>query len=537
MDPVVGMEVSIRDTIMKWLVMFYCRWWLLVVPVAIAIPASIASALYLPGGYIAHALLVLEETAELNPLDPTDPRLAQGADRVSDKVQSIRAVLLSDAVLGRVVDHQLTVSGETLTAKERAYALRALQNRLSVSLVGDSLLRFELEGGEPGGLGDELQQVLGSFLEALMFPASSNSSTIAEAALRERLSTIQSELGRLNEQSASLPDAPEKAEQRLKELRAEAEKLSAEPADAGTEARSARLSQEIANLTLAIEAGKAIVGRKERLFAEELTIQSRLRRVAVDAARSIKSSTLLRAPHRLVVIDPPKDPSIRSKSRLPWAVFGTAGGILLGLFFMALTETFHPIHSDQRRLAAVKNRFLMRLAARLLGTDRAHADPPEAAVPGAAEHSWPPDGPRADAAGRPDPHLGSVPGAAPSDVAYAEDARQAFSAAAHSPGDAHSPGAEHHPGDEHRPGVEGEAAAAGEPAPRRFGKAPLRRFFRTSAVIILGIFFASFSLVPLSHGGDAVQLPAKTLSPTPPAISGRSIRVAQGADLQAAIDN
>lgn len=386
------MDSSIRDAVLKTLIIAR-RWWLLlVIPAVLMIPLSIAAALFAPGGYSSRALVLMQENTASSPLSRDGG--VQSREYVNDTFLGIRALLKSDFVLGNVLDLQAGVSDEAKRDPvKRAYLLRTLASRVRVELVGTSVLQFHLDGGARHGLGDELQSILASLFDVLMFPPEENAQKMVVKTISERLALVDGQIAETEGTIARLlPEGLATAEKSLSKLQTELEQLSAslgagDPSPGIRTAVDAHTKQ-IAVLSDAIRAYKVGKERLAELPAQRSILQARLDAVKRYFQRDAEIRSLLRAPQRMIIIDPPRDPDIRNQSRLSWLILGAIGGLLLGVLMVTVAEVLDPTIRSIEQLAAVPNTSISARLARLIasgvaGSSQHRAEPVELQRPSA----------------------------------------------------------------------------------------------------------------------------------------------------------
>ena len=286
------MENSIRSTVSRIIEIAWRRRFLLVVPFLIMLPMGVVGAVYLPDHFSARSLVMLQLAVASNPLakgtEAPDP------ERMAQILNSLRALLASDYVLSPVVDNS---SNPPLDAKDRAARIKALAKNVSVDLLGNDFLEFQLAGPSSKGLGLELQKILASLINALVAPPGADAGAFLLNNLRDELAVADSTYDKLDHRLASM--SPSDADYR----RAQAE------------------------LTALAKSREALRKR----YAEE---EARL-----DSAATNWSS-VINAPERMIIVDSPKDPVLRSISRLYIALAGPIAGLILGISLVILSEIF-----------------------------------------------------------------------------------------------------------------------------------------------------------------------------------------------------
>lgn len=385
------------------------RRYLLLVPVFVMTLLSLLGVflLPLPGSYVARSLMLLRETDTNNPFskDTSQP----GSDRLREHVAGLQALLDSEYVLGPVVD----ATGDELkvTPKRRAAKIEELRKRSSVDLIGSDFLEFSIKGGNPKGLGRQLEAITTRFLEvltsqggtsvgAVLISKRKQELDIAErenAGLQERLAaalpggleayrtrikaldqldqrlgeagqTLASVNARLKEVRGQLGDPNLTSEQGQQEVANLGDGRNSGPANpqtgnANAAPPSARLAQlrkfldldrsrstlqtEIGNdtgnrerLKHSLDANEAIIRQFE---ASEKSLAS-MREIFEAYQRRFGSSatnrgaSVLSAPERIIVVDPPADPELGGTPKLYFLLSGVTAGVLIGLSLAAAAE-------------------------------------------------------------------------------------------------------------------------------------------------------------------------------------------------------
>jgi len=160
------------------------RRFLVIVPVLLMIPLSIAAAFLLPRTYIARTLLVMQEGEQSNPLARDNPTPAV----LNQRVQGLDALLKSDQVLLPFVQ-----GGDTKLPADTAsrQKIEQLRRDLSLELVGSDFLEIQLRGAKKEGLGSQLQQVLNRFFEVLLAEDAPNAGQIIVQSRSDELKTAE----------------------------------------------------------------------------------------------------------------------------------------------------------------------------------------------------------------------------------------------------------------------------------------------------------------------------------------------------------
>ena len=287
------MENSVRSTVSRTIEVAWRRRFLLVVPFLIMLPMGIVGAVFAPGHYSARSLVMLQVGVASNPLAKEGVE-APDADRMAQIMGSLKALLASDFVLSPVVDD---FSNPPLDAKDRAARIDALAKNLSVDLLGNDFLEFHLAGSSSKGLGLELQKIMTSLINALVAPPGANASTFLLNSLRDELAAADSAYDKLEHRLASMLPSDEDYQRSQAEM---------------------------------IDLARSRAALRER-FAEE---KARLGG-PVTNWRSV-----INAPERMIIVDPPKDPVLNSTRRLYVALSAPFAGVLLGIALVILAEIF-----------------------------------------------------------------------------------------------------------------------------------------------------------------------------------------------------
>lgn len=363
------MDSSIRSTIIRTIDIAWRRRFLLAIPFLIMLPVSVACAVLLGGGYSARSLVMLQETVASNPLahDTSEPN----ADRTAQMLKGLRALLASDYVLSPVVDES---GGASLDAATRASRIKSLAMNVSVDLLGNDFLEFRLGGGTPKGLGATLQRTMTSLIGALVSPPGESAGIFALRALKEKLAAGDRQSAALDVRIAGLlPEGLAAAETQIaawvRQKSEVTDKLGladqaiskvrdtlATPGKATTQratasaavlASRASLQSQLFELNRQIETiGNQIATLKQAQSDKinlSTTMASLRERTKAEQARlggdpAASWGTMINAPERMIVVDPPKDPELRTSSRLYFVFSGAFGGLLLGVALVILAE-------------------------------------------------------------------------------------------------------------------------------------------------------------------------------------------------------
>jgi capsular polysaccharide biosynthesis protein len=309
------------------------RRFLVIVPVLLMIPLSIAAAFLLPRTYIARTLLVMQEGEQSNPLARDNPTPAV----LNQRVQGLDALLKSDQVLLPFVQ-----GGDTKLPADTAsrQKIEQLRRDLSLELVGSDFLEIQLRGAKKEGLGSQLQQVLNRFFEVLLAEDAPNAGQIIVQSRSDELKTAENARAAAqtklkNILPAGLDDATHQLQILAAQLQSDQQKLeAAAPTEKQkltdeikeTEAATTRLKAKIAQY---LDADRQLQVSNREVAALRETYQNYLNRYGnLGTTRGVG---VLSAPGRIKVIDPPHDPLNATISRLRFLIAGVVGALLLGI--------------------------------------------------------------------------------------------------------------------------------------------------------------------------------------------------------------
>jgi hypothetical protein len=289
------------------------RRFLIVMPVLLMIPLSIAAAILLPRAYVAQTLLQLQENVRDDPLGRGPP----AQESIAQRVPGLEALLKSEQLLSRVID-DVGPPEARASAKATALRIRELQKGLSLQLVGTDFLMIRLRGNKSEGLGSELEAIVSRFLEALV--ADDGSISASQLIVRRRGEELQ------------------QAERTLADLRKRAQ----QPLPQGVEGAA----QEAALLERD-RLNRQIQQSERELAAAREMHESFVKRHA--GMRPLRGGTILNAPGQIKVIDPPKDPIFAATSRLLFVLTSLGASLLLGIGLAWGAEMLDPTirHADE----------------------------------------------------------------------------------------------------------------------------------------------------------------------------------------------
>ena len=184
--------------------------YLIMMPLIIVIPLSLAAALLWPKKYETSALILLQE---YNGLSGDVPAYVRAQD-LRDKVKSLEALITSEFILRRVMKKFHINANDPVEPTERE--LQEYRKRLTVEQVGTQFVQLNLTGGQKEGLGNELSAILAALFESLL---SSNDTSLDATTFVLR--TRRMELAELETRLRTLETGDERTINNLEKQRRE----------------------------------------------------------------------------------------------------------------------------------------------------------------------------------------------------------------------------------------------------------------------------------------------------------------------------
>ena len=330
LNPGFGIENSFASLLGRFVQAAWRRRFLVIVPVLILIPISIAAAFLLPRTYVARTLLVTQE-GEGSFLG----RDAGQASSLNQRVAGLEALLKSDQVLLPIVQAE-SPGDDLMRSRRRAEELR---RELTIQLIGTDFLQVELKGSRQDGLGRKLRQIITRLFEVLL---TENAPTATQIVLQNSLDELRAAERRqstLEERAKEiLPNGLPAAIERLNALQANRPtttegRASERPAELEAEGLK-RLVEDYKTLEPEIDAARRQVAALQDGYKSNLARAGNL-----PATSGI---SVLNAPGRIKIIDSPADPLGATVSRLLYIAAGLLGSILIGIglaWFAELVDT------------------------------------------------------------------------------------------------------------------------------------------------------------------------------------------------------
>lgn len=367
------------------------RRWLLIIPVLIMLPAGFAASELMPLNYVTRSLLLLQESGEKGPLtrEPTNVQFVTNEERLA----ALRALLLSDHVLGGVLDDR----GISDPAS-RAVGIRDLRETTWLEGAGTNFIEIYHSGPNPTGLGKQLETVITRFLEALV-PEQHQPDAIqillekqmrdvaAARALKVELEKQEASVGspaaaqvrlaeleHLRERTVEALRQADKAVElarpaalanvTVEQLEQEIVRLANPQENQGEPRQQSMRPEDVAPLQEALARRKAALSEREKIAAAMATEQrniseyERLQAQIANVDRDIAAAQdklqatqkrlesvrlggavgILRAPELIRIVDPPRDPDFPTRSPIVYLFAALAAGILLGLGLASIAE-------------------------------------------------------------------------------------------------------------------------------------------------------------------------------------------------------
>jgi uncharacterized protein involved in exopolysaccharide biosynthesis len=329
-----GHPASSRQLVGRLLQAAWRRRFLLIVPILLLVPLSLVIALLVPGTYTAHTLLLLQEGEKGNPL----ARDAAVPGSMQQRVAGLEALLKSDQVLIPVLDLP-----NGADPKRVSQALQDLRKDLTLELIGSDFISVDLRGSKSDGLGDKLSRILARFFEVLLAENAPNAANVVIQRRRDELQAAENERSRLQAEMAKiLPAGVDATKANLQALDAKLEQQQRGNAEGGqlrdTQQQVAALKSKLNEST---DLQRRLAFAERELARQRANYDAYLNRFG-DLAGG-QGASVLNAPGRIKVIDPPTDPVTKASSRLKFLLAGLVGSILIGLGLAWAAETLDPV--------------------------------------------------------------------------------------------------------------------------------------------------------------------------------------------------
>lgn len=382
------------------------RRWLFATAFLVLLPLSAIFAKFQPKPYVAHSLLLLQETGR-------DTLLSKNSDvpsgSMQERINGLQALLKSNHVLTTSV-RQILGDETPSDPRQLAYLVKDLDEALSLTLVGNEFIEFQLKGTNPQGLGKKLETVMLTLMETLMSDQNTTSAaqllierrrdelrasekTFAELkaivdarwTLRpQKLQDVEKLKQQLDEKSTALKavigerDAARQALEgsaaaatpitdQIQLANAEVQRLSSSGGTSSPEYQLATrratqlhkiddLEKRAGGLQTEIDTTKAAIKQTGTEIDEAVSLKGKLA-VAEEQVRSKRAQfevyskryaalpsgqllTVLNAPERMKMIDPPRDPEIPETTGSRYLLAGLLASILLPASLAVLAEMF-----------------------------------------------------------------------------------------------------------------------------------------------------------------------------------------------------
>ncbi|MBD1582149.1 GumC family protein [Pseudoalteromonas sp. S16_S37] len=166
----------------------YSRFKLFIVPVCIVPVVVFLLSATAQKQYVTHATILIEESSLLNPfLDDLSFSF-----ELSNRIDALRTLVISRKVLIAVAQETQLIA-DNASNKEIEKIHQQLASALSLSLVGDELVRIHLKWHEPDKMKLILEKVVEKFIERLLAPTKASLDT-SEQFFYKQLDTLREEL-------------------------------------------------------------------------------------------------------------------------------------------------------------------------------------------------------------------------------------------------------------------------------------------------------------------------------------------------------
>lgn len=386
------------------------RRWFILTPFLVSLPLAFLVATKLPRSYVASTLLMLQESSAGTPLT----RELRYTESANEKIAAMQALLNSDRLLTEIA---VEIHGPSILADKRQLGISRenLRGMLTVKAAGPEFVSLRLRGADPLGMGKTLDIIVSRLLETIL--STDIDSPAAPQVVRARMMERAREADLSLRTFMSSPLVQSIAQQvrldpeRLKEtLDAKAKDLAgqqhillstraAEPIDitvghtspspahrsgaalqrasfphlqvntgatpegevARRETTYVRTRQEVDFLRAILVANAAQTTGAAAVESHRRRLQDLVRERGRDLENwrqrfgeaGAASLSFMRAPERILVIDPPRDPDfpVASRSRIFAMVVGA--GTLLGIGMALLLELLDRRLRTARQLEAL----------------------------------------------------------------------------------------------------------------------------------------------------------------------------------------
>ncbi len=339
----------------------------IVYPLLILGAGSIGAAYVMPRTYVAHSLFMLQE-ADQGPL--TRERMVDlTTEAARERIQGLQTLMKSERVLATVLS-ELKEEDPPKDPKQLALAVQNLRDSLSFQVISPEFLEIQLRGTTAVGLGHKLETVMAVLFESLITPER-NGETSSEMVLvyrKEQLERAESELRALRQRHPelarlrSLNTSPAVVNETVQPVGATTRQAgwrNPQPAVDGaasgpeaTDAATSKLPESGPAATPGVDPAMTpatVLPNGENLAVtyrklEEATAKAREDHAEISrrigGLRNGQTTSVLRAPERILVIDPPSDPQLPLLSKTKIIMIGLLSGLILGAGLLLLAELF-----------------------------------------------------------------------------------------------------------------------------------------------------------------------------------------------------
>ncbi len=375
------MNMSINELLSLGIGWVQRRFWLIAIPLALSVPLSIAAALLFPQKYAATTLMLMQEVTTENPF----ARQLRANETPADKLGALQALMFSDRNLNEVLAE---LHGKQILQDPKILhrSREDLKRSLSIAPSGPEFVVIRYVADNPAGMGRILNVVLARLLETLL---QNNTEApvapeIVKSRMVERLSEMDVALSALKSSKLiqEIARSNDADKTKLESLLADVSRRHASFKAARTTASTSqvagesrvpsapsigsvsamanglpsgterpvtageadRLQQEIEFLRLLLEqpGASARVHYNASVFSLETSIDTAKKALVTWSARFGNTNStgisFMRAPERIIVLDPPRDPDVAQVPRSRIAMIGLGSGLALAIGLGLLGE-------------------------------------------------------------------------------------------------------------------------------------------------------------------------------------------------------
>lgn len=325
----------------------------IVLPLLISGVAAVLAAYFMPRTFVARSLFMLQE-ADQGPLVREQKLADLTTEAGRERILGLQTLMKSERVLLSVLTELKDKALDD--PKSVAAAVQLLRDSLSMQVISPEFLEIQMRGSSQEGLGHQLETVMAVLFESLIAP-DKNGETASELVMvyrKDQLDKAEAELRALRLRHPELVRLRSSAGALVTDGKAGALPAAwfGAPAPAGSVQVPA---VETPNAETADGEPLGVTYRK----LEDLTTKARDDHAQISrrlgSLRSGQTVGILRAPERILVIDPPRDPQLPLLSKTKIVTIGLLLGMLLGAGFGLLAELFDTRVRSAQQLGSLIN--------------------------------------------------------------------------------------------------------------------------------------------------------------------------------------